>query len=712
MADKDDNQYKRLPVVLQTTAIKNFFEYTVDQLYSEANVETLNGFVGTPDWDGVRAEGAYIEEPTATKQAYSLSPTVNTISPETGQPETLIYYDEMVDILKTYGVDVRKQNKLFDSPYFTFSPPINEDKLVNYSEYYWAPPGANVTPNAIVISGTVDAPVDVENDILGEQYYVHYGETANTTFRNGMVVSFDGLYITPYDVYSGNTYVVEGVGYEIDLVPLDRNTTAPYDANTQPSYVVIERGAVNNNGWSRNNYWYHKNNWYDAGQVPPDRIYRAQRPIIEFDHRLETYNQGNVFLQTVNIAVTGYNYNQVNGLPANVDIDGVNPANKTMIFPAEQPDRAPYVYLGTPYDVETTAVAYNLPEPQEYANLAVEIAGEPGQGYVDKIVVTNGGAGYTPDGVDIVIFTNDDVEREAQAVGTVYKGVQPGTTSIQINNPGEGYLSNTITLQFNTDSPSGLEIEPVATATLNSDGNITAVNVITRGENYDFDANITVSVLGANVSPANLSVSNTESYLATVEVIEQGLGYTQFQSIVLEPVANVSPGDSVLITEGNTQKGNEYYYTSEGWVLADTKRTSNDAPLFVIYDDTGTRLDDEAKYPQSDFAGNKIFSYATIDDIQGEDAANVAVNAVIDPVLGFPLVYRPFKAASEIVFTNNLETEKYNYTPIGSDEPLDIMGYNFYHLLPEGTDAAEEYFPYWKPSDRSFDQAIVSRYPH
>ena len=48
MAHSDDNQYKRLPVVLQTTAIKNFFEYTVDQLYSEANVETLNGFVGIP----------------------------------------------------------------------------------------------------------------------------------------------------------------------------------------------------------------------------------------------------------------------------------------------------------------------------------------------------------------------------------------------------------------------------------------------------------------------------------------------------------------------------------------------------------------------------------------------------------------------------------------------------------------------------------------
>ena len=713
MAHSDDNQYKRLPVVLQTTAIKNFFEYTVDQLYSEANVETLNGFVGTPDWDGVRAQGAYIEEPTATKQAYSLSPTVNTISPETGEPETLIYYDEVVDILKTYGVDIRNQNKIFDSPYFTFSPPINEDKLLNYSEYYWAPPGANVTPNAIIISGTVDSPVDVEEDILGQQYYVHNGANANTIFRNGMVVEFQGLYVTPEE-YEGNTYVVEGVGYEIDLVPQDRNSTAPYDANTQPSYVVIERGAVNNNGWSRNNYWYHVNNWYDAGEVPPDRIYRAQRPIIEFNHRLETYNQGNVFLQTVDIAVTTYTYNQVNGLPANVDIDGVDPADKTMIFPAEQPDRAPYIYKAVPFDIETIAVAYDLPEPTRYADLQVEIAGEPGAGYVDKIVVLDGGIGYTPDNVDIVILTNDVVERDAQAEGVVYKGVEPGTSSIQINDGGSGYLSNTITLNFTTDTPTGLEVPPVATAILNSSGNITSINVVTRGKNYHYDANISIFATGANTSTANLEVVTYESYLDQVTIIDQGLGYTQYQSIVLEPVANVSVGDSVLITQGTTQQGNEYYYSPEGWVLANTKRTANDAPLFVIYDDTGTRMDDEAKYPQSDFAGNKIFSYATVDDIRDEDAANVAITLQEDPVLGFPLVYRPFKAASEIVFTNNLEHDKYQYTPIGSDDAIDILGYNFYHLLPEkhtGTTTTDDYFPYWKPSDRPYNQAIISRYP-
>jgi hypothetical protein len=40
MADK---LYKKLPGVLQTNAVKNFFESTVEQLYSESNVEVIKG---------------------------------------------------------------------------------------------------------------------------------------------------------------------------------------------------------------------------------------------------------------------------------------------------------------------------------------------------------------------------------------------------------------------------------------------------------------------------------------------------------------------------------------------------------------------------------------------------------------------------------------------------------------------------------------------
>ena len=38
MADKI---YKKLPAVLQTTVVKNFFDNTVEQLFSKSNVEAV-----------------------------------------------------------------------------------------------------------------------------------------------------------------------------------------------------------------------------------------------------------------------------------------------------------------------------------------------------------------------------------------------------------------------------------------------------------------------------------------------------------------------------------------------------------------------------------------------------------------------------------------------------------------------------------------------
>ena len=714
MADKDDNQFKRLPVVLQTTAIKNFFEYTVDQLYSEANVETLNGFVGTPDWDGVRAEGQYIQEPTATKQAYSLSPTISTISPETGEPQGLVFYDEMVDILKTYGVDVRNQNKIFDEPYFTFSPPIDEDKLLNYSEYYWAPPESNVAPNAIIISGTVDYPVDVDNDIVGSQYHTHYDAVANANviFRNGMVVEFDGPYINPNDVYAGNTYVVQGVGDSISLVNYVRNTAAPYDPITNKSYVTIARGSVNNNGWSRNNYWFHKNNWYDAGQTPPDRGFRAERPIIEFDHRLELYNSGNSFLQSVDIAVTTYDYNQVNGLGGNILIDGVNPNGKTFIFPNEQYDVAQHIYLGTAWDFQTNVIISGSNTSQ--ATATVDIAGKPGEGFVDRINVVEGGDGYTDANAVVVVIDTDDPnvtsENRAEANALVARALPEGVSTLVMVDNGTGYDSNSIVISAVSQSGNVAGVTPAQFSPLiDPNGNILSITVTESGSGYESGANIDIIITGANTSPANAIVATYIDEIVGFVVNKPGSGYTAYQSIVPEIVATAVPGDQVIINEGNTQRGNEYRLTEDGWVFAQTKETPNQAPLFVIYDDAGVRMDDDAKYPQSDFAGNKIFSYATTTDVIDEDAANIAISTSVDPELGFSVVYRPFKAASEIVFTNNLETEKYSYKPIGSDDSENILGYNFYHLISTSTDA-NEYYPYWKPSNTPYNQAIISRY--
>ena len=115
MADKI---YKKLPGVLQTTAIKNFFESTVEQLFSKANVDNVQGYIGSPTSSDVGASSKFLSEPTATKRSYALSPVINTINVSSGDSENMMFYDELIDTLRVYGVDTKNQNKIFRFIYY------------------------------------------------------------------------------------------------------------------------------------------------------------------------------------------------------------------------------------------------------------------------------------------------------------------------------------------------------------------------------------------------------------------------------------------------------------------------------------------------------------------------------------------------------------------------------------------------------------------
>ena len=80
----DKKIYKKLPVVHQTAVIKNFFESTVEQLFSKSNTELVQGFIGSRTSDDVNLSSEYLKEPTVTKRYYALSPTVNSINEITG----------------------------------------------------------------------------------------------------------------------------------------------------------------------------------------------------------------------------------------------------------------------------------------------------------------------------------------------------------------------------------------------------------------------------------------------------------------------------------------------------------------------------------------------------------------------------------------------------------------------------------------------------
>ena len=75
--------YKKLPGILQTDTIKNFFEGTVEQLYSKANIVPLSGFVGKKNSVDKGVDGTWIYEEDVDKEFYGLTPVINNTNPDT-----------------------------------------------------------------------------------------------------------------------------------------------------------------------------------------------------------------------------------------------------------------------------------------------------------------------------------------------------------------------------------------------------------------------------------------------------------------------------------------------------------------------------------------------------------------------------------------------------------------------------------------------------
>ena len=610
MADK---KYTKLPVVNQTTTIKNFFDTTVEQLFSKSNIESISAYAGSKDFEVFSADDTYLLEPTADRDKYSLEPVVNNINQLSGRSENNMFYEDFLNVLKSSGADSQNQNTLFDTNFYSFLPPINIDKFINYQEYFWSPTG----PTPKIISGTATNPINIDKDIIGKKSFT---APDGTEFKNGMIVSFSGDHVIPNTYKDDKRWIIEGVGDSIIIFNRDQNfattfstedyilydrtiidtatdtlintssdenderfksgglvgvanyvdvdgfsytnmnqvdattgnpmwdgyitpvglqlqyvvggigayDTEPYDSdNTQenPDYIIMQRGAKDNNVWSRINFWYHRQNFLDAGDQLPKKEKRAVRPILEFDRDIELYNFGTKGVDAVEIA--------------------------------------------------------------SFDNLKSEVVGRPNGGVIDGVTLEVGNR---------IMFPNEE-------------------TSI-------------------------------------------AQKIYTIGSN------------GASPSLVTLT---EESYTASI-------------------------GDVISIKFGARKQGVEYYWNGTKWLEGQKKDKVNTPILFTAYDYNGVKLDDVATYPNSDFKGTEIFSYAP----------NTDDKATNDDILGFPIKYANFNNFSEICFDNDLECDLYSYIAFGGTEKTYIDGYIFYKkTLPNGNVIKETS---WKAQDKKTNQKVEDRY--
>lgn len=122
--------------------------------------------------------------------------------------------------------------------------------------------------------------------------------------------------------------------------------------------------------------------------------------------------------------------------------------------------------------------------------------------------------------------------------------------------------------------------------------------------------------------------------------------------LVIADDGEVSTGDTVLVKTGLENKNKNFWYYDLAWNEGQEKTSVNQPPRFDVFAQDGNSFGDQALYPvvstTTAFQGTKIFGYT-----EG--------NGPVDPVLGIALEYRNVNNIGDISFTNNFDTDSFQY---------------------------------------------------
>jgi len=111
--------------------------------------------------------------------------------------------------------------------------------------------------------------------------------------------------------------------------------------------------------------------------------------------------------------------------------------------------------------------------------------------------------------------------------------------------------------------------------------------------------------------------------------------------------AEIVAGNTVLILSGDNG-GKHWHYNGSSWKASQEKTFNNQEPLFDVINDSGISFTDSSVYPGTTFTGTKIFSYKR----------GTGVN---DSIIGFPLSYKNFVSQGDIQFSNDYDTQSFDY---------------------------------------------------
>jgi hypothetical protein len=187
-----------LPEYLKTSKNSKFLSATIDPLIQSPQLERIDGFVGsiiTPNFNP--AIDYYLKEDLPLRKEYPLEPAL-VFKDEFSNITDVVGFDDIINEINLQGGKTDNLDRLFRSKFYSYSPPINWDKLVNYSQYYWLPNG----PDSIFVDDT---------------FYNIVGAISYTIPNNSIYNWSNGMKVRLSD---SKEYYGEGVGVGIKLIDI------------------------------------------------------------------------------------------------------------------------------------------------------------------------------------------------------------------------------------------------------------------------------------------------------------------------------------------------------------------------------------------------------------------------------------------------------------------------------------------------------------
>jgi len=229
-----------------------------------------------------------VVENSPHRQAWQLQPLLYS---KIATVDHITAYYDILNKLKHLGVDINSLPKWGNTLQFNYAPPINIDKLTNYSNYYWYDVNSNSQPQYITIENQFNT---VNSKIIElRRYYNEKVSTGTPTAELKLIQNTIIQYFTLQQQLRN-----KHVGFDVmlwddnggDWDPLSDWITAGIDNTHHVIPVIAPQGVTE---WDTDNtdmlnLWSLENMWVHESDLPHTAVgIQATMPIIEYNANLE-----------------------------------------------------------------------------------------------------------------------------------------------------------------------------------------------------------------------------------------------------------------------------------------------------------------------------------------------------------------------------------------------------------------------------------------